>query len=279
MIAFGPEEFGKFHDSSIQFAATGLRSSATTLVLVPVGLCGQLLWKRLDWNAASLVASPDHDAIAFCRASDLEQTPSGSCLWERLAALAGNSTHVTDPLDVPDFDPRLPLLAPKHVSVPDRLAAALSECRPAKIASAADATALESGLFQVHDDLDRSHSFSQSIEGAGTHRSGDYWHAIMHRREPDYGNSKYWFRQVGQHPIFNELADHAVKVLGECRDPSASDWRKRLTNRRWEPMTFVDLCQECAKVEDSELGIAARRIQWIEMLLLLERTWRDAIGA
>jgi hypothetical protein len=28
-----------------------------------------------------------------------------------------------------------------------------------------------------------------------------FWHAIMHRREPDAANSKHWWRQVGTLPV------------------------------------------------------------------------------
>ncbi|MDF1745055.1 MAG: hypothetical protein P1V19_15260, partial [Gimesia sp.] len=60
------------------------------------------------------------------------------------------------------------------------------------ISSPADATAMQAGLLCLHDYLDESHQFSQSVQNQGLHQAGDYWHHIMHRREPDYSNAKYW---------------------------------------------------------------------------------------
>src|SRR5580692_4419464 len=43
-------------------------------------------------------------------------------------------------------------------------------------------------------------------------REGDYWHAIVHRQEPDAGNAGYWCGQVGAHPIFPELREEAAQI-------------------------------------------------------------------
>ena len=59
------------------------------------------------------------------------------------------------------------------------------------------ARACLAALWLYHDFLDESHRISQSVHG----REGSYWHGIMHRREGDYANAKYWFRRVGAHPI------------------------------------------------------------------------------
>ncbi len=51
---------------------------------------------------------------------------------------------------------------------------------------------LEAAMWLYLDDLDRSHTISQGISDP----VGAYWHGIMHRREGDFWNAKYWFRQA-----------------------------------------------------------------------------------
>ena len=145
----------------------------------------------------------------------------------------------------------------------------------------AETIALFAGLYQWHDFLDESHVQSQSIEGQGQLRLGDYWHAIMHRREPDYANSRYWFRQVGRQPIFKELATCADRILQEHtragRPGDAERWRSLLMRGdTWNPAAFVDLCEACHG-RDDPLTFAARRIQQAEMALLMQATIAAAI--
>lgn len=61
--------------------------------------------------------------------------------------------------------------------------------------------AVVAGLWLYIDELDRSHSVSQDIETP----TGSFWHAIMHRREGDFSNSKYWYRRVGHHPATGSI--------------------------------------------------------------------------
>jgi hypothetical protein len=145
--------------------------------------------------------------------------------------------------------------------------------------SAVDVTALRAGLLLMHDFLDESHQQSQSIEGEGEHQWGDYWHAILHRREPDYGNAKYWFHQIGRPPTFPELARQADVLLQSSPSPHAPRWRSNLaTPSAWNPFAFVDLCESCASSPDPGLKLAARQIQFAEMLLLFRQTYRQATG-
>lgn len=143
-----------------------------------------------------------------------------------------------------------------------------------------DGVALHAGLYQWHDFLDECHALAQSIEGEGRNHLGDYWHAIMHRREPDYSNAKYWVRHVGRNPVFEPLAQRAAEILDSESSSEARKWCSRLQTRAgWDPFAFVDLCEHCAEKEETSLGLAARRIQQQEMALLLDLTYRQCMEA
>ena len=113
-----------------------------------------------------------------------------------------------------------------------------------------------SALWLLHNYLDESHQISQEIGSA----SGSYWHGIMHRREPDFSNSKYWFRRVGEHPIFPDLCKTAAE-LADSVSGKASYLRDQ---DRWDPFRFVDLCQAVIETDsdDERLCEAIALAEW-----------------
>lgn len=74
---------------------------------------------------------------------------------------------------------------------------------------ARQAELLHACLLLWHDRLDAAHRLVQEREGD---RDADCLHAIMHRREPDEGNSRYWWARVGRHPLAAELATDAKRL-------------------------------------------------------------------
>lgn len=123
-----------------------------------------------------------------------------------------------------------------------------------KVGSGDMAACVRAALYLCFNFLDESHTISQGIHTA----EGSYWHAIMHRREPDSSNAKYWFKRVGHHPVFDELSklDAVQQALGD----------------RYDPFAFVDFCEE-AETDKSRYQTAVE-IQRQEWSLLFEHCLR-----
>ena len=138
--------------------------------------------------------------------------------------------------------------------------------------------AVQSGLLIWNDALDASHTISQNIES----RTGSYWHGIMHRREPDYSNAKYWFGRVGVHPIFPELRERALGLLqsSSTESDSLADYTQAIENtENWDAFRFVDWCQAADGDRSTSEAVKTflQTVQVKEIKLLLNYSYQEAL--
>lgn len=106
-----------------------------------------------------------------------------------------------------------------------------------------------SAIWLLYDFLDESHTISQGIATV----EGSFWHGIMHRREGDFSNAKYWFRKVGTHPVYERIA------------------------AGWDPYGFVDACQS-ALSDGSPDADRCRQLQLREWDSLFDYCYHLASG-
>lgn len=131
------------------------------------------------------------------------------------------------------------------------------------------------GLWLLHDFLEESHNISQAIDTP----TGSYWHGIMHRREPDASNAKYWFRKVGDHPVFEPLRENAAELCLARREQREKQKEADflLAQSAWDPFAWIDLCEE-ARQGGNSCEQLCREIQQLEWQLLFDYCYRSAQG-
>lgn len=110
-----------------------------------------------------------------------------------------------------------------------------------------------SGLYLYFSCVDEAHEIAQNISTP----EGSYWHAIVHRQEPDAGSSGYWFRNVGAHPVFPALRQAAAEIGVEF-------------GSRWDPFKFIDLCEKARLRPGSIEERRALEVQLLEWQLLFD---------
>lgn len=104
-----------------------------------------------------------------------------------------------------------------------------------------------------HDQWHAAHDLCQSMEGDP---DMDLVHAILHRREGDADNARYWLERVGSHAIFPRLIPVAA----------AEGFSDLVADSAWRPAVFMAHCLRATATD----GPGLIRIQAAEMLALLD---------
>ena len=143
-------------------------------------------------------------------------------------------------------------------------------CRPVKHAD--DAAAALAGLWLWHDALDECHKIVQDIASP----TGSMWHAIMHRREGDFSNSKYWYARCETHHVNKLLGAVASSIVGQMHGDGDL---ARVLSGGWNPRGFVDLVESVYnKPGDPRYPIAVK-LQRAEWEALFDYCAREAVEA
>ncbi len=127
-------------------------------------------------------------------------------------------------------------------------------------------------VWLLHDYLDESHAISQGIDTP----CGSFWHGILHRREEDFGNAKYWFRQIGRHEALQAIGQRAIELTAVRGEVQAI--RSLTSGGGWDPVAFVDLCQavESGQNNARELCLDLQQAEWE---VLFDHCYRGAVDS
>lgn len=153
----------------------------------------------------------------------------------------------------------IPLIADKRSSA--EAGRRLSETNAAELFPGSySPQAAFAGLWLYFSCFEECHRVAQDLHTA----EGSFWHAILHRQEPDPGNAAYWFRRVGTHPLYPRMFAAAEEIVG--RYPEA-EFRP---GAYWDPFAFVMFCERARQQPDSPSERAALEIQRAEWQLLFD---------
>lgn len=172
----------------------------------------------------------------------------------------------------------MPLDAGKpQIEFRDRLAKLTADdiTAPRPVSDRLQADACRAGLWLYFGFLDEAHRIVQAIDTP----EASYWHAVMHRREGDYANAKYWVRQAGHLPIFDELAQIVAVQGGHLAEAMFSGGGG---DTSWDGAKWVDVCRAActqrAPFDAAETAESLRQIQQAEWRLLLAHCLRLAVA-
>lgn len=120
---------------------------------------------------------------------------------------------------------------------------------------------VRAALFYAIDALGESHRIVQQSDGD----LAAYLHGMLHRREGDFDNARYWFRRAGELPFFASL--HSATI------PHSEEMAKQ---PGWDPYLFTGLCEQ-EKFGDDTQHRSLVALQRAEFEALFDYLWRQTV--
>ncbi len=133
------------------------------------------------------------------------------------------------------------------------------------------------GLYVACDGFEEAHELAQGIPSY----LGSWWHAMLHRREPDASNSAYWYRRVkAPAQVYEALGRAALDVVTGSKDSSLKKLGDALRRSgRWEPLVFVEACEQARSSRSPTAALETLlRLQELEWRRLLDHGMALATG-
>lgn len=134
------------------------------------------------------------------------------------------------------------LIVPMHGS------ASAMQCEAVEtvIAALPEFPMLHAAAWLYVDELDRAHRICQD-QGSG---AGAFLHAIVHRREGDFWNSKYWWRRAGTLPsLLLDVDPFKFVDVVEVSDGDSDPDPDLIEVQRREWLAIVAYCAEGSPLE------------------------------
>ena len=235
------------------------------------------LLSQLPQSLHSLIRRPLHHDLFYLPTMSSELLASKNGL---LDIVVQNSPLCVAISKAPAME-RFPLAGPGQTFIKhDSLMAAIDNAVRSQATDQRNKRCIESGLLLLWDFLDDSHEISQTMEGKGSPRTADYWHGIMHRREPDAGNASYWFCRVGSHPALDHLGTQLIAWMSELKaSPEMLQLAESrlLKSKSLDPFALIELSSAALRNPGSVSDQTLRMVQYLEMLNLL--VWSCGSGS